>query len=242
VLHPDALPFSARIADELTLARSLAPTYGPPIALEGAIRLFVLGDEDAAQLVRHASQVSPYDPFTCLTAGQLAVRDGHLEDGQRLLERAVQLNPSLYGEVIDIYVVKLGRPELARRLAAGHYDRLQQLAKLCEAHSQFAPLASEIRTEAENYLRGRIEADEANANELATVARLEFASGNFESAVSLYRKALVRDYRQVEWRLQLARSLASLGQNEDAVRELRICLRLRPRHGEAERLLKELSR
>jgi O-antigen ligase/tetratricopeptide (TPR) repeat protein len=242
VLHPDALPFSARIADELTQARSLAPTYGPPIALEGAIRLFVLGDEKAAQLVRRAAKVSSYDPFTCLTAGQLAVRDGNIDEGQRLLNRAVQLNPGLYSEVMDIYVVKLGRPELARDLAADSYDRLQQLAKLCETQPQFASLAHEIRAQAESLLRGRIEAETASAVELATVARIDFGSGSYESAISLYRKALGKDYRQVEWRLQLARCLAKLGDTEAAAHELRICLRLRPRHAEAEKLLQDLSR
>jgi tetratricopeptide (TPR) repeat protein len=233
--------YVAQIADDLTAARAICPTYGPTHALEGELRLFVLGDERGADLIRNASKLAAFDPYTCLVAGQLAARDGSLDEAQVLLDRAVALDAGLFPAVVDIYL-KLNRPAWARSLAGERHTRLQQLAQMCAAMEQYQELSNEILADAERVIRARIDADTANGRELATVARAEFEAGQFDTSVSLYRRALGRDYRQIEWRLQLARGLVKLDRIEDAMHELRICLRLRPGYGPAENLLESLGK
>jgi hypothetical protein len=75
VLHPDVVPFVARIADDLDQVRGLCPTFGPPYALEGQLRLFVLKEQRGAELIRTGLRLAAYDPATCLVAGELAARE-----------------------------------------------------------------------------------------------------------------------------------------------------------------------
>ena len=49
-----------------------------------------------------------------------------------------------------------------------------------------------------------------------------------------------QDYPNIEWRIALARALEKTGRYDEALHEVRICLRLRPHQPEAARLLEEL--
>ncbi|MCJ7674310.1 MAG: hypothetical protein MUO33_04050, partial [Sedimentisphaerales bacterium] len=56
-----------------------------------------------------------------------------------------------------------------------------------------------------------------------------------------YRRALALDYGQVYWRFSLARLLAEANRIDEAIREARICLRLRPEFEAAKKLIADLS-
>ena len=239
-LPADALPLVARIADELAKVRGICPTFGPPYALEGQLRLYVLGDEDGEELIRRGARLAPYDPPTCLVAGELAARHGQFKEAEAFLTRAVALRPAYFREASEIYLFVLDRPDLARSLAGDDYTRLEELARICAASENHADLAPELRSAAEASLRRHAATDDATPRELAILASIDVRQRQFVSAIELYRRALNRDYRQLEWRLGLARALAETGQVDDAIHEVRICLRLRPRHPGAIRLMKEL--
>ena len=82
---------------------------------------------------------------------------------------------------------------------------------------------------------------DVKADELASLAQVDLNRGDLASAIELYRRALGQDYPHVDWRLNLARALAKSGKLDEAIHEVRICLRLRPHHSEATQLLQELS-
>ena len=82
---------------------------------------------------------------------------------------------------------------------------------------------------------------DVKANELAALALIDLNHGNLPSAIELHGRALAQDYPQVDWRLNLARALAKNGKSDEALHEVRICLRLRPHHAEATQLLEDLS-
>jgi tetratricopeptide (TPR) repeat protein len=240
LLHPDVLPFVRQIADELADVRRICPTYGPPYALEGQLRLFALKELDGAELIRKGARLASYDPATCLVAGELAAHEGKLDDAERLLTRAVTLRPAYFREVVDIYLHDVNRPELARRLAGHDYWRLEELARAYAAKPEYAALVDETRAAAIDNLRRVASASDADPQELAALARIEFADGQVQPAIELYRRALIQDYRQLDWRLELARALAASDQLQEAIHEVRVCLRLRPQYPAAVRLLEEL--
>jgi Tfp pilus assembly protein PilF len=62
-----------------------------------------------------------------------------------------------------------------------------------------------------------------------------------DEAREYYRQALSQEYGQVEWRLELAHALMATESFPEALREVEICLRLRPQHPTAESLRAELS-
>ena len=240
VLHPEVLPFVQRIADELTAVRRICPTYGPPYALEGQLRLFVLNDSSGAELIRKGVRLAAYDPPTCLVAGELAAREGQINQAQQLLSRAVALYPPYFRDAADIYFSQLNRPDLAKALAGDDYRRLEELARMAAQSEQHAELADEFRAAAVASLRRRAADPDATAQELSALARIDQAEGQLDSAIDLYRRALGHEYRQVAWRLELARALAASNQIDQALHEVRICLRLRAQYEPAMRLLNEL--
>jgi O-antigen ligase/tetratricopeptide (TPR) repeat protein len=240
MLHPDELPNVAQIADDLAAVRRICPTFGPPYALEGQLRLLVLGEPRGAELIRKGVGLARYDAPTCLAAGELAVREGRLDEAEPLLSRAVALAPGYFREVVDIYLLDAKRPDLARELAGDDYRRLEELARACAAIPEYADLASELRDAATASLRRRASAADVMPHELVSLARADRARGERDVAIELYRRAVAQDYRQVDWRLELARLLAESNQLDEAIHEVQVCLRLRPHYTPAVQLMDHL--
>lgn len=240
VIHPDTIPFVKRIADELTAVRQICPTFGPPYALEGQLRLFVLKEPDGAELIRKGARLASYDPPTCLVAGELAAREGRLDEAEPLLARAVELHPGYYREVLELYLSEVKRPDLARALAGRDYNRLNELATAFEAVPAYREEGRDVRIAAEAALRRHVSDGQARPSDVAALARIDRDQGDVASAIDLYRRALSQDYQQIEWRLNLAHALADSNQLEAAIHEVKIVLRLRPRNVGATKLLEEL--
>ena len=113
-------------------------------------------------------------------------------------------------------------------------DRLQNGAEDCD-------LATTVREKAVAMLKADCERDDVPSWELAMMANSCFQDDNYDEAVKWYRRALISDYDQVGWRINLAQALVKIGQPEDAMREARICLRLSPKMGAAKKLIGDLS-
>ena len=185
------IPFVRRIADDLAATRRICPTFGPPYALEGQLRLFVLNDRSGDELIRKGVRLAPYDPPTCLVAGELA-GNGQLDEAKPLLAHAIALHPDYFGEVADLCITELKLPDLARALAGDDYRRLNELARLLPVNGQHAKLAEELRNDAEANLRQRILAPDVKAGELAFLAQIDLDRGDLASAIELYRRAPVK--------------------------------------------------
>ena len=233
-------PLVGQIADELAEARSICPTYGPPYSLEGQLRDAILGEARGAKLIRRGVELAPYDPPTTLFAGELAARQGQDEDARLWLNRAVELNPYAYPEVAAI-MLSVDHADWAEELAGDDHARLADLARLCREEEKYAGLAQELEDRAIASLRRRAESGEATAAELASLGGLDMQAKKYARAADLFRQAIVLDYKQVEWHLQLAYALESVGKLDDAEREARIVLRLHPRHAAGTELLERLS-
>jgi tetratricopeptide (TPR) repeat protein len=246
LLHPEVLPFVDRIADQLAQGRTVCPTYGPPYTLEGQLRLSVLKQETGADLIRKGYSLAPYDPPTCLVAGKLAASDGQLDEARQRLDRAIRLNPAYFGEVAETYLFDLNRPDWAQALAAQDnsrlYVRLRQLATLCARDTRYEQLGHKLRAASEVELRRLAATEQSTAYGLAALARIDFDRNDFDSAVALYRRSLVLDYARVDRRLMLAKALAKLARNDEAIHEARICLRLKPGLKEARDLIGRLAK
>lgn len=238
---PEAKAIVVRLADELAGVRKLCPTFGPPYALEGQLRLLLLGDQQGAKLIEQGVRLAPYDAPTCLIAGQIAALDHRHDDAAALLTRAASLEPDFYLVAASCLLLDMKRPDLARKLADSDYRALFQLAELCDQYPEHAELAADLRRDAEAVLRRRTASPDVASQELATLAALDAGRGDASSAITLYRRALAKDYKQIQWRLELARALVSHERFNEAMREATICLRLQPQHPAAKQLISELA-
>lgn len=241
LLSKQSLPFVARLADELAAVRKICPTYGPPYGLEGQLRLNVLDDPAGAQLIRNGARLSPYDPPTCLIAGELAAREGRKDEATTLLRRTAEMAPGFFNEVAVLALNELDDPEFARELAGDDYGRLRQLASIAEASEKHAGLAPDLHAAAEAALRRKAKTPEVTPHELALLASIDAGRGDHDRAIAHYKRALNLEYSQVEWRVALARVLIAAGDDVQAMKEVRIVLRLQPNHAAARALAEELT-
>ena len=249
-LDPRVLPFVSQIADEVALVRSHCPTYGPLYSLEGELRHLVLGEPVGSQLINQAARLTPYHTATIFLAGQLAAQEGRLEEAVSLLNRAVKLDSRQFGPVAGVFVRELRRPDLAQELAGKNYGRMERLAQLLEKERLAADepfktdyffLAEELRDHALARLREIVQSGDASAGEIAKLAAIEMRDRQPQAAADLYRRALAKQYGQTSWRLALARALVEAGEAEQAMREAKIVLRVKPQSKAAIRLIEEIS-
>jgi O-antigen ligase/tetratricopeptide (TPR) repeat protein len=239
LLPQEALPAVQRIADELAAVRQLAPTYGPPAALEGDLRLQVLGDPRGADLVQQGYRLAPYHPATCLAAGRLLAEQGQAAAARPVLERAVALSGGYFPDVVAVYADVLEEPAWAEALAGENAGWLGYLAERWEADDRYRDRAAALRERAQTVTRARAEREGASAGEIAAVAALDARNGELREAVAGYRRALALEYGRIDWRIRLADVLVQLEEYPEAVREARTCLRLRAKLPRAEAIVRE---
>ncbi len=241
VITPLQEDFTRRIIEELNGARRICPTFGPSHATIGQLQLFVLHDPAGAGHIRRAYSLLPNDPGVSFSAGMLDAYEDRIDESVEKLRHALALNAGLFAQIADLYILDIGRPDVAVELAADDIGRLSHVARILDKSPNHGDLAAGPRARVVDLLKTRADDPDAPAGLLAQVASIHFADGNYEAAIDLYSRALGRDYGQVGWRLAYAKTLAAHGQDEQAIHEARLCLRIRPQFAAARKLIEELS-
>jgi O-antigen ligase len=241
IIPEEAKEFVYGIVDEFHRARLLCPTYGATYCVLGQLERFVLDDPNGAELIRKGFQLAPCDPTACFVAGLLDVEEGDIEASLVKLDRAVRLDGGLFAKVARVYVDHAGRPDLALMIAGQDMGRLSQVAGILTAGDEHQFLAIETRAKVIELLEARCRRPDAPAGALASLAKICQDQDDKEKAIELYRRALAREYGQVQWRLVLATLLAQTDRVHEAIQEAKTCLRLNPGSKAARRLIEDLS-
>jgi tetratricopeptide (TPR) repeat protein len=234
--------FAQTLVKELNAARVLAPTFGPVYSELGYIERFILNLPDGAAHIRKGFELAPSDPGACFDAAQLAARDGDWTEAIRLFRKCMELAPGVDNEVIPLVAIELNRPGEALKIADGHAGALRRLQELLRDDPGDAAIASEARAREIVLVRAAAEQKDCDAQTLVLSARSYAIEGEDAKAIEQFRRAIAWDYRQPGLHFELAQVLVHAGRSDEAMRELRICLTQRPNFGEAQTLLKELSR
>jgi O-antigen ligase len=239
VMDEESLGYAARIADELHAARPLCPTFGPMRSLVGQIELFVLGRDSGELHIHEGSRLAPLDPTTTFVAGRLDASKGDWREALAKFHRSVQLGHPPQ-DIVDLYVRELENPRQALAFAEGDGEALLYLAQLLSETSDIE-LATAARLSAIEALGEEVKQSAATPRQHASLAELLFEEKQFAAATERYRSALAGDYGNVHWRLRLAQSLAASGHVQQAMKEARVCQRLRPESPSVTKLIEELS-
>ena len=240
VVSPELLPAVRDIIDKFNKARMICPTYGPTYSTVGQIQKFVLGDDSGAEQIKKGYLLAPCDAIACFVAGWLDVVEARGDECVEKFDRAIALDPRFFRDVANIYINDLSRPHLAILAAGENIGRLRYVANMLE-EMQYSDLAEQVLGKMEILLEEQCTKPDVTANDVASLAGIYSRHGKTAEAIECYNRALAMDYSRVYWRLDLARQLAKTKQIKQAIRELRICLRLRPQMKAAENLLVELS-
>jgi len=242
VIIPEQMTaFVPRIVTELHKARQLCPVFGATYCVAGQLEKFVLDDPNGTEHIQKGYRLAPCDPTACFVAGFLDAEGGHTDAAFAKLERAVQLDGRLFGEVANICVNDMNRPDLAVTLAGENTGRLSRVANILINTGEHEELAKQARIQVIKLLKAKCQQPDAPAWAFASVANIYRKEGDNEAAIEYYHRALALDYGQVDWRFVLARLLAETDRIPEAIHEARICLRLRPQMNAAEKLIEDLS-
>lgn len=256
-LQDRALPWARMVVDDLHAARPLCPTFGQTCCLAGEIEKFILMDPKGAGHIHMGYRLAPCDATACFAAARCDADEGKADEAFAKLSRAVRLDGGLFSRAVALCIEQLRRADLAVGLAGDDPGRLAQVGNALTAAGvqtlvatagpgivdPNAPqtLAEQAKDRAFEQLRVRCEAPDAPASAHASLAGYYQRQGDRDAAVAQYQRALMKDYDQVSWHYALAQLYAQIDRVEDAIREARICLRLRPDHAAARKLIEQLS-
>ena len=242
VIDDQALQYARRIVSELHQARAICPTYGPAYSVAGQIELFYLDDPIGEKHIITGYELDQANPQTCLVAASLDARKGRWDDAKLKLERSLVLGQPLE-DVMDVCLVQGDRPNLALELAkgTGNPNGLLRLVDALHQSNKHPNIAAEARSQALAMLKTQAADPTATPWTLASAARLLEEDKEFSAAAELYRRALVAEYGRADWHLSLAHVLAQEGNQDEATREAKLCLRLDPGMAGARQLLDNLA-
>jgi tetratricopeptide (TPR) repeat protein len=239
---PEGAEVANRLVDELAAAHRLCPTFGPLYTLEGQV-LLALGDPRALECVNKGQKLSPGDSEACYIAGYAACLQDppDRERAEELLSEAIALNPRLFADMVRIWVHTFDDETFPIRLAKEDPDRLRLVAQTLREVGGHDETVEEVMQKVAEVAREQVAAGKATPAQIAATAERAAAEGNLEEAVQLYRQALARSHANVYWRLALADVLTKLKRYDEATREARLCLRLKPGWQPAIQRMEQLS-
>lgn len=241
VLPVEALEFAERIAEELNRARAACPTFGATWCVLGQLERSVLGRiDEGAQHIREGVKLAPCDATARLVAGALALEEGDPDTAFAHLDRAAALDGRLFREIAMLLTDQADRPDLALQIAGEDLYRLNVMVSVLEATGQSTESVEQVRRKVVALLEQRCRESDPPAWALAWLGGIYARDGRMAEAIDFYRQALDLDYGRVDWRFNRARLLAEMGALADAIREAETCLRLRPEHAAAKRLIDRL--
>jgi tetratricopeptide (TPR) repeat protein len=244
LLTPQTLNFARRIVGEFEEAHRVCPTFGPSWCVEGQLESVVLKQPSGADHIRTGYMLAHCDPTACFLAASLDAREGKWDRAMEESRRSMALGWRA-SDFVDLYVRQVNRPDLALELGRGNPDLMLEVATALEKRGDRGPLALQVRAEGtaakKTALQTLCAGADAPPNALAGLAQIYLDELNYNAAADFYQRALVLDYQQVSWRLNLAHALARSGHTDQALHEAHVCLRLRPQMGEAEKLISQLS-
>jgi O-antigen ligase/tetratricopeptide (TPR) repeat protein len=239
----DVQQFAAQIVNDLHAARRLAPTFGPPCTLAGEIELFSLGRRDIGRKhLRQGYRLSPQDTVAAMVVGRMEAAEGNIESSLAALRHAASLDSSLVPEAIKIYLDEEKRPDVAIEFVGDDAAALFSLADELTRRRADAALIATAHERAMRLLRERCDRPDASAGELSSLAEICQKEGDFKGAITYWRRALVMQLTNAQWRLRLAQCLLQSGDRQGALREAEAVLRTQPRSEEAQQLVESLKK
>lgn len=241
IIPEQGMEFVRRIVDELHDARLLCPTYGATYCFVGQLEKSTLDEPNGTELIRKGYQLAPCDPTACYVAGLLDIEEDQIDASFEKFSRAIALDGRFFQSVVNIYVNHAGRPDLAVAIAGDNSGRLSYVANTLADMEEHEDIAEKARARVIELLKQKCSDPDAPASALASLANFYRREKNNQAAIELYRRALVLDYAQVQWRFALAGLLRDTGKIPEAILEARRCLRLSPQFKAAERLIEDLS-
>lgn len=227
------------IADSLEKAKTLCPTFGPVYCLLGQLQEFVLLEPAGEDNIKKGFKLEPNNELTQFAAGCLDLKNEKIDDSFEKFSKSIGLGGNFFNEIVRIYIEQEKRPDLAIKIAADDTKKLKIIAEIL-ADNGFAGDAEFAKSKLIEVAEQKALNKTADIEELNLLGEYFYKKNN-QKAAEYFAAAVAMDYGDAVLRLKYAEALAANGQTDEAVKQLKLCLRLRPKYRQAEKLLAELS-
>jgi superkiller protein 3 len=208
--------------------------------------------EAAIILFNQALVLRPGDLPTLIALGQQHIRQLQIDEGERLLKKVLESDPS--SAVTHFYLGQAAMTRQDHAAAVMHFTRCLELQpEATRVHvslsAVFRALGDQARADQHLALRGKgaLRLDDPWMREVQSLARgafplvqagnAAFSRGEFESAVTLYRTAIEREADDATAWVNLGAALWRLGMADEATEAFEAALRLNPNLAQAHRNL-----
>jgi O-antigen ligase/tetratricopeptide (TPR) repeat protein len=228
-----------RVVDELAGTARLCPTYAPPYLLAGQILRNALNDPAGAPLIRTAHRLHQNNPVACIEVAILDGEESRWDEAMAGFRRAAALRPEFLPDGVDALLDPLQRPDLALDLARDDMQALTLLASRLRISGQSPEIARHAAERARQLVLERAARPGASATTLAEAAYVCLQQGQPRRAVDFFRQALSVEFTQTQWRMDLAQTLVSLDQVNEALNEAHTVLRITPSNAAAAKLISD---
>lgn len=229
------------IADELKEIRKICPTFGPTYCLLGQLQKFVLFEPAGADNIRKGFMLEPNDEVSLFTAGCLDISEGKLIDSFEKFSKSVGLRGTFFEDIIRIYIEQEKRADMAVEIASNDTKRLRYVIRTLSKDDNFSDEKQIAYLKLVELTEQKILKNTVSADDLVFIGDYYYNNHNGSSAIRYFSKAIDADYGNPYLRFKLARALTDNGQAIEAMKQLRVCLKLKPKYRSAENLLAELS-
>jgi tetratricopeptide (TPR) repeat protein len=196
--------------------------------------------QEGAGHVRLGRELSPNDPSAVFAAALVDVNEKQWDSSLERFRHCLALNPNTITDVLASYI-GAGRPDLGLAVADGNAPFLLRLVIALKGDDQHPDVVAQAKDRFLALMASEEQQEQAQGWMLFEAGNMHRIRGDLQIAIALYEQALAKDYRQVAWRLELAKCLAAAGRADAAKREARLCLRLRPEWPAAKRFMEQLS-
>lgn len=257
VKHDPTLLEDVRSDDEKMIAKDLydkfneirctCPCYGAAVFMAGEISYYVFDASSGADLIRLASRMTSTNPQFVIQAALVNCDQDRYADAVAACRHYLELRGVIHGDFYAVayaLVIRAGRPDLAIPLADNDPERLleivHELRRLPE-RTDFQTLAASLEKQAnanrKTLLMKSCEQPDAPAADVAALADIYRSEHDLDQAIIYYRRALISNYDQIDWRLKLSQALLDVGRKGEAEQEAAIVLRLHPDSQDARKLI-----
>lgn len=240
-LTNEAVQEAYNIVDELKKARTICPTFGPVYCLLGQLQKLILFEPAGEDNIKKGFLLEPNDELTLFAAGCLDISGGEIDRSFEKFSKSVGLGGTFFRDIVRIYIEQEKRADLAVEIAGDDTKRLKYVAGMLSQHDEFRGEAERAQSKLIELAEQKASKNTADIEELILLGDYYRKNNNSQKAAEYFGAAVTADYGNADLRLKFARALAENGQANEAVRQLRICLKLKPKYRQAEKLLAELS-
>jgi O-antigen ligase len=221
------------------VARDLCPLLAEPHVRIGVLANYFGRAEPSSVYLNRARWLVPFDPELWYLCGARDLEDGRPEEAWPTWRRSLELSDRYLPEILARAGKYLRPPEILARILP---DRPGQLLRAATTLYPAPEDGDERRPFLEKALTVLARQPALSAEEYEEKARAHTALEQPDAALMAYRAALDRRPEAGDWRLAYARLLFKQGRLQEARREVRTVLDLRPQDAPARELLEEVSR